>query len=644
MPKFSAPSHLLHKVQKPVTIFFALFFFWALQTNAQTTWYSRTDVPSSDFAVTTAWTDSPSGTGGNNPSSSVFTSGTDNFVVLSGTTRTINSPVIIRSLTVEGTVDGSSGSLTLNGNLINNGTFEIEVPLIFTGADNASVGGAETISVSGVSATITVNKSSGATLTLGANTITISGNSNSILIQGGNFVAGSGTIELNSGADLTISTLGTVDFTTNQSQIDVVGSSGTTVITSNQDINFHNIRNSKSGGGSLNFTGANFRIRGTYTRASGNAASSISTSTSATFGYDGDAATLEYAATNVTTTIGNEFVTASGQEPRNLTINVESSGTVSGSTSYTVPRNLTLTSGTINLGTGTLTVSGNITGSTVAGSGNIAGGTTLNLGGGSTTTQKQTINGSIKLTRLTIDKRYGNSPNDTEDPRNTVEVSGQLIFNPNGQLKIESGTLQFLTAGGLGGSNLGSLTITIGSSTRRGVLRTGGTDITTGAVGTVNAQQGTNGGNSKVIYDGTTGSNTMRSGAFGVIEIRRDVQVQSNATTTITSELIFHSGTISNTNTNNILVLNDGVPVTYVGTATPQTSYVSGPVQRVISSTTPAVFPVGKGGGGNRVTLTYQTAPSPAVTVQVEQFNAGVTSANLFYRNFLALLLTLLGY
>jgi hypothetical protein len=631
MPKFSAPSHLLHKVQKPVTIFFALFFFWALQTNAQTTWYSRTNVTFSNFADIAAWTDNPSGTGGNNPSSTVFTSGTDNFVVLAGTTREINSLVTIRSLTVAngGTVEGSSGWLTLNGNLINNGTFEIGVPLYFTGADNASVGGAETISVS---AMITVNKSSGATLTLGANTIAISGNLNSISIQGGNFVAGSGTIELVNGADLTISTSGTVDFTTNQSQINVVGSPGTTVITSNQDINFHNIRNSKSGGGSLNFSSGtggtrNFRIRGTYTRASNNAASSIST-TNATFGYDGDAATLEYAATNGNTTIGNEFVTASGLEPRNLTINV-GSNTVSGSTSYTVPRNLTLTSGTIDLGTNTLTVSGNITGSTVAGSGKIADATTLNLGGGSTTTQKQTINGSITLKLLTIDKRYGNSPNDTEDPRNTVEVSGQLIFNPNGQLNIVSGTLQFLTAGGLGGSNLGSLTITIGSSTRRGVLRTGGTDITTGAVGTVNAQQGTNGGNSKVIYDGTTGSNTMRSGAFGVIEIRRDVQVQSNATTTITSELIFHSGTISNTNTTtNFLVLNDGVPVTYVGTATPQTSYVSGPVRRVISSTTPAVFPVGKGGGGNRVTLTYQTAPSPAVTVQVEQFNAGVTSAN----------------
>lgn len=542
--------------------------------------------------------------------------------MLSGTTRTISSAVTIRSLTVAGTVEGSSGSLTLNGNLINNGTFGIGVPLNFTGADNASVGGANAIAVS---ATITVNKSSGATLTLGANTITISGNF-SILIQGGNFVAGSGTIELFGGADLTISTSGTVDFTTNQSQIDVVGSRPT-VITSNQDINFHNIRNSKNSG-SLNFTGTggtrNFRIRGTYTRASNSGASSIGTLTSATFGYDGDAATLEYAAA---TTIGNEFVTASGLEPRNLTI-IVGSGTVSGSVSYTVPRNLTLTSGTINLGTNTLTVSGNITGSTVAGSGKIADATTLNLGGGSTTTQKQTINGSITLRLLTINKQYGNSPNDTEDPRNTVEVSGQLIFNPNGQLKIESGTLQFLTAGGLGGSNLGSLTITIGSSTRRGVLRTGGTDITTGAVGTVNAQQGTNGGNSKVIYDGTTGSNTMRSGTFGVIEIRRDVQVQSNATTTIASELIFHSGTISNTNTNNILVLNDGVPVTYVGTATPQTSYVSGPVRRVISSTTPAVFPVGKGGGGNRVTLTYQTAPSPAVTVQVEQFNAGVTSAN----------------
>ncbi len=636
MFKFSAPDHLLHKVQKPVTIFFALFFFWALQTNAQTTWYSRTAVTSSNFDVTTAWTDDPSGTGGNDPSPGVFTSGTDNFVVLAGTTRTINSAVTIRSLTVEGTVEGSSGSLTLNGNLINNGTFGIGVPLNFTGADNASVGGDNAIEVS---AAITVNKSSGATLTLGANTITVNGNLTLFSIQGGNFVAGSGKIELVSGADLTISTLGTVDFTTNSSEIDVVAG-GQTVITSNQDVNFHNIRNSKSGG-FLAFTGTggtrDFRIRGTYIRASNATASSIGTLTDATFGYDGDAATLEYAASNTTTNIGNEFVTTSGLEPRNLTINV-GTGTVSGSTNYTVPRNLTLTSGTINLGSNTLTVNGNITGSTVfPGAGQIADATTLNLGGGSTSTQEQTIDaGSITLTRLTVDKRFGNSPDDTEDPRNTVNCDGALNFRANGQLNIVSGTLRFLTDGRLAGSNLGTLTITIGSSTRRGVLRTGGTDITTGIVGTVNAQQGTNGDNSKVIYDGTTGSNTMRSGTFGVIEIRRDVQVQNNATTTITSQLgggfgglIFRSGTISNTNTTtNLLVLNDGVPVNYVGTATPQTSYVNGPVRRVISSTTAADFPVGKSGGGNRVTLTYQTAPSPAVTVQVEQFNAGVTSAN----------------
>lgn len=509
------------------------------------------------------------------------------------------------------------------------GTFEIGVPLTFSGPNNATIGGTQPIDVQ---SNITVSKSSGATLTAGSNTIVISSNSSVFTVSSGNFVAGSREIEFSGGADLTISNgTGTVDFTTNQGTL-VFNSSGTSIITADKDVTFFNIRNQKSGGG-LNFTGTggsrDFRVQGTYTRGNNNAASKIGTLNSASFGYTGDGATLEYAA-SVSITIDNEWVTTAGSQPRNLTVNIGASNTLTGSTSYTIERNLKLVSGIINLGSNTLTVNGNITGSTVfPGTGQIASATTLNLGGGSTSTQKQTIAaGSITLTRLTIDKRYGSSPGDTEDDRNTVDVDGALSFGPNGQLNIVSGTLRFLTDGRLAGSNLGTLTITIGSNVHRGVLRTGGTDITTGTVGVVNAQQGTNGVNSKVIYDGTTGSNTMRSGQFGIIEVRRDVQVQTNSTTTVTSELIFNTGTISNTNATNTLVLRDGVPVTYTGSATAVTSYVNGPVRREISSTTPADFPVGKSGGGNRVTLTYQTAPSP-VTVQLEQFNSAPPSGAL---------------
>lgn len=618
LPFFANPTKWLRCLAPALIV----LLFLALDAHAQSTWYSRTTVASDNFNETAAWTDSPTGTGGSNPTSGVFTSGTDNFVVLSGTTRTINSGITINSLTVQGDVDYSSGSLTLNGNLVVDGNFDIGGTLTFAGSNNATVSGSSSASAGN----ITVNKSSGATLTTGSNTISLSGNTTVFTISSGNFVAGSGIIEFINGADLTI-TSGTVDFTTNLGTLSFIGSSGTSTITSNQNVTFFNITNQRTGGGALQFTGTggtrDFRVQGAYTRGTNATASTIGTLTSATFGYTGDGATLEYFA-NADITIGSEWVTTSGLQPRNLTVNIGSGKTLTGSTNYTIERNLSLVSGTINLHSNTLTVNGDITGSTVfPGAGVIADATTLNLGGGSTSTREQTIDaGSITLTRLTIDKRFGSSPGDTEDPRNTVNCDGALSFRANGQLNIVSGTLRFLTDGRLAGANLGTLSITIGSSARRGVLRTGGTDITTGVVGTVDAQQGTNGANSKVIYDGTTGSNTMRSGLFGVIETRRDVQVQASATTTITSELIFRSGIISNTNTtSNFLVLRDGVPVTYAGSATAQTSYVNGPVRREISSTTPADFPVGKSGGGNRVTLTYQNAPS-AVTVELEQFNS----------------------
>lgn len=603
--------------------------FLALDAHAQSTWYSRTTVATSNFSVTTAWTDSPTGTGGSDPPSSVFTSGTDNFVVLSGTTRTVTgSNITINSLTVNsgGTLNSSgTRTITLNGNWTCNGSLTLSVgtTVEFLGTANATIGGSATLSTGN----LTINKTGSATVTVTGST-NIEVRADEFRISS-NFTAGAGTITLNN-TDLIIDG-GTPSFSLGT--LRAIGA-GDKSLETNQDLTLNNFTLDKgTDPTSNNFT---FRsnnttpriitVTGTFTRTNGELLFG-GPSNPAELRYSGDGATLAYvnSASGDDFEIANEFPTSAGNGPRNLTVNVNTARAVFKiPANYTIERNLNLVSGTIDLGTGTLTVNGDITGSTVfPGAGVIADATTLNLGGGSTSTREQTIDaGSITLTRLTIDKRFGSSPGDTEDPRNTVNVDGALNFRANGQLNIVSGTLRFLTDGRLAGANLGTLSITIGSSARRGVLRTGGTDITTGIVGTVDAQQGTNGANSKVIYDGTTGSNTMRSGLFGIIETRRDVQVQASATTTITSEIIFRSGIISNTNTtSNFLVLRDGVPVTYAGSATAQTSYVSGPVRREISSATPADFPVGKSGGGNRVTLTYQTAPS-AVTVEIEQFNS----------------------
>ncbi|KER09643.1 MAG: hypothetical protein HY22_10375 [[Candidatus Thermochlorobacteriaceae] bacterium GBChlB] len=601
-------------------VFFLIFqVALAADAVAQTTWYSRTDVTSSNFNVTTAWTDSPSGTGGSDPAASVFTSGTDNFVVLASRTRTINATTTINSLTVNagGTLNSTgAGVLNLNGNLTANEAISLNVSssVNFVGSSSATIGGSNNINFGN----LTINKTSG-TVSSGTNSIAV----RSVFSIQSNFTAGTGIITLND-ADLNISG-GTANFSAGS--ISVIGTIGNFIET-NQDITLTNFTLSKGTDPSAvtftlqsdNATARVFTITGTFTRTAG-ALAVGAPSQPAELRYSGDASTLSYSGSpGDDVAIGPEFVTAPGFGPRNLTINVTT--TVVSSSSYTIERNLTLTSGTIDLGANTLTVNGNITGSTISpGAAVIADATTLNLGGGSTTTREQTIAaGSIVLNKLVIDKQFGASPADTEDPRNTVNADGAFSFTANGVLTITSGTLRFLTDGRLAGANLGTLTINIGSASRRGVLRTGGTDITTSVVGVVNASFGTNGVNSKVIYDGSTGTGNMRTGSFGLIEVNRNTTVLSG-TTSVQSELIFRSGVIGGTSGSNVLRLLNGSTVSYVGSATAQTSFVSGPVQRQFTAAGAGDFPVGKSSGGNRVTFNF-TSLSPSTDLTVEQFNA----------------------
>jgi hypothetical protein len=150
-----------------------------------------------------------------------------------------------------------------------------------------------------------------------------------------------------------------------------------------------------------------------------------------------------------------------------------------------------MTDGTLNLGSNTLTVLGNISGSEVAGgtTAAIAINTTLNLGGGSSSTLAQTISGSLTLNKLTIDKQATGGP---WAPENTVTVSGTINFTANGTLNIQNGTLAFGSSGALTGKSEQHSALTISVNA---ILKTGGARvITSGERFTVNG---------KIVFNGT---------------------------------------------------------------------------------------------------------------------------------------------
>jgi hypothetical protein len=182
--------------------------------------------------------------------------------------------------------------------------------------------------------------------------------------------------------------------------------------------------------------------------------------------------------------IGAEFPASPSSVPNLL---ITTSGTVSGSASRTVRGIFRMTNGTLSLGSNTLTVLGDISGSAVAGIAVINDNTTLNLGGGSGSTLAQTISGNLTLNKLTINKQATGGP---WAPENTVTVSGTINFTANGTLNIQNGTLAF-TSPTLTGS-LSNLSLNI---TANAILKTGGAAVhNIGGTFTVNG---------KIVFNGT---------------------------------------------------------------------------------------------------------------------------------------------
>lgn len=362
-------------------------------------------------------------------------------------------------------------------------------------------------------------------------------------------------------------------------------------------------------------TGNTLTVNGALRRGGGSltVSGTLTYGTSGSQTIDGQSFTGAVVWYDNTATIGDEFPTTIP----NLNISISGSGTITGTASRNVQGKLRITNGTLNLGSNTLTVLGDIAGST-ASSANavIADATTLNLGGGSTSTLAQSITGSITLNKLTIDKQ--NPASEPWNPNNTVTVqaAGTITFTANGNLTISNGTLSFGASSNLVATDLPTLSLNLSSN---GIIRTGGQPL-----GQIASTSGTFTANGKIVFNGSATETFPRNRTIARIEIANPNNVQvdntANNTVTVTDSLIFTSGRITQTDaTNYLFVIGSGCVVTGSG-------YVDGPVRRVFPTTGNGngVVPTGRSTGSSPGQNWIRVVSGLSGTVQFTQENSDV--------------------
>ncbi len=366
-------------------------------------------------------------------------------------------------------------------------------------------------------------------------------------------------------------------------------------------------------------TGNTLTVNGALRRGGGSltVSGTLTYGTSGSQTIDGQSFTGAVVWYDNTATIGPEFPTTIPN------LNINTSGTITGSASRNVQGKLRITNGTLDLGSNTLTVLGDISGSSVSGTAVIGDNTTLNLGGGSTSTLAQSITGSLTLNKLTIDKQNPASEPWNSNNTVTVQAAGTITFTANGNLTISNGTLSFGASSNLVATNLPTLSLNLGSN---GIIKTGGQ-----ALGQIASTSGTFTANGKVVFNGSSAAETFpRNRTIARIEIANSNNVQvdntANNTVTVTDSLIFTSGRITQTDASNYLfVIGSGCVVTGSG-------YVDGPVRRVFPSTGSGngVVPTGRSTGSspgqNWITLTFSSGTGSA-TLRFEQVNGNIGGA-----------------
>jgi hypothetical protein len=251
-----------------------------------------------------------------------------------------------------------------------------------------------------------------------------------------------------------------------------------------------------------------FQVRNNLTRING----SLSVSTG--FFIFASGATLEYTGSS-NQTVGAEW--PSNLPPTNVTLN-KSTSTLTSDALRRVPRTLTMTSGTLAMGSNDLFIEGTLAGGDVAGGGSITSSGTITMGRNLQEQFKQTITGSLTLSNLTISKAYSGGT----DEDNTVEVTGSPTIT--GNLTLAAGFLNVGIAGDPGTINI--------TGSANGFIQNGG------QVNLVNGSLSVGAGDI-TITAGTftnTGGTVTISGSTNKLSVTNDALfVMTDAATAITA-------------------------------------------------------------------------------------------------------------
>ncbi len=337
-------------------------------------------------------------------------------------------------------------------------------------------------------------------------------------------------------------------------------------------------------------------INGTVTRRTSGTVG-ITTASGGTISY-GSGSTLNYSpTTQANVTVGAEWPATSG--PANVTVN-DAGFTVTGSSARTIRHNLTLTAGTLTLGTNELTVLGDVSGSEVSGSGTVHDNTTLVMGDNTTpanSTEDQTITGNVNLNKLIVNKTGG-----TND---LVTVNGSMIFSSGGALTVTNGTLRMVSPGQITGS-LATLTVSSG-----GRLETGGQDIS--AISTISAANGT------IEFDGSSAETLPTGITIGTVEINNSSiggVIATSGTLVIGSSLVLTNGFVTTTSSN---VVRLSSTATVTGTFS-SSRMIVGPLQKAFASgDEPAfTFPIGFTGSYLPATFDYSANDVSSSIIQIQ--------------------------
>jgi hypothetical protein len=594
---------------------------------------------------TAQWTNNSDGTGA---APSAFTDAAYTFVIQSGHTYTMTANwTVAGTVNVQGTlyVSNTSTARTLStGNLITSGTVYID------GSTAAS-----TLTVTGdftqLAGTMNLNSAAASTTT---STFNIGGNfsqsSGATITESG---SNAGSIVFNSVGTQTYSQAGTIS---NAVRI-VKNAAGTLSLSSNVtwpsnvtissgSLDFGSTARTMtlgSASGIFNFSGSTVNMSG------GNAAHKIVTNGSGsptitfpTTWTHGTGDIFEYANSGTTNNI-NQNVTF-----QNLTI---TSGTIrvgTSSTAYTATVNgdLTINGGTLTITESSanhiLTVNGNVavnSGGTLNTCNYTSNTSTLNLygnlsvngtgafnktSGAATSTVNFLKSSGTQTVSLATSASYAHVwvVGNGSTTANTVQVNANWGLGASSSLSIESGStldIQNFTITGTSATfnaKTGSTVITQNTSGLSTTASTGAVQVSGSKTYATGANYTYNGSSAQVTGNGITGANSLN--------INNSAGVSLSGAVSVSGTLTFTSGLLTTTSSNLLTITNTSTSaISGAGTG----KYVSGPLRWNLSNSNGTyVFAVGKGGNYYPFTLATTAASSPVITVEAFNSDAGGTN------------------